>query len=428
MDNYITFKSEVLQMTSDLLDNYKEDVDFHEKILEFYKSKIPFILLNKKKRHNSKLLLDVDIKNVSKKIFETYFKSKYIYNNDSKLLFEIVNNEALTITNIDVIYLKMKQYIPPELYSHKYIIFKNIKKMLKECDLLSWKPNDNIIQNMVLLTNELFNNLDSAKYFMFVIGSIIAHEEKELFTHLHLWYGYSSQQLVKFIEELLYQKVFLNFKCNYSIINNIKTSYQNKYDISHIWYLYIPEINKKNTLKNIYLNQEIYLIACYYIYKTYGLTYWENHPLIKTFQNYNQLSNFFKEYYLYTFKNNEDLLLFDEIKEQFKEYLKEHHYPENLLKIDEFKTFVNNSFTHITIHNTTFYKGYIKENTCYLLFKQFCQTIEKNITKSLTTLYDTYKIWHLQNYNDEQMINNKLFEIFLQYTFPSCYSRSGWTL
>lgn len=455
--SFCELKKEIIDSISVTMDQYEHNPDMLQKIVTLYKERLPLMLEKQKKVYEDKVILETDLKNVSMELMMKYCKHKYIYNYDTQSFYEISEqNDKLSIINADLIYLSIKQYIPATLYVHKYIIFKMLKKILKENHLLTWEPSSVATEQMISLTNQLFNDLETTRYFMFVIGTIIAGNEKTLFNtdKIHLWYGYGSQQLIKFVEELLYQKSFsYNIRCNHNVVNNIKTSFNGKYPLEKVWYMYIPEINKKKILKMIHMEQELFFVSCCKIAMEYDITYWEKSVFIEKLQNYKELFNLFYSYFVLNVstEDTKSLLLFDEIKDDFKEYLKELKYPDNMLKVDDIKNCVCKLFEHETFGIYTMYKGKLNVNTSYCIFLKFCEeTIqEKDMFSTppssfpetttfmmdaslemLTTmeLYENYKRWHLKYNKDDQLITHRLFDFYVKYYYPDSKTKDGWTL
>lgn len=242
-------KKDIVDYITATFDQYEHNPEMLQKIVTLFKERVPMMIEKQKKSYEDKVILEIDLKNVSLELMNKYCKHKYIYNYDTQSFYEISDkNDRLVIINSDLIYLNIKQYIPVSLCPHKYIIFKMLKKNLKENHLLTWEPSLEALEHITELTNQLFDDLETTRYFMFVVGSILMGNEKCLFNSdkIHLWYGYGSQQLIKFVEELLYQKSFsYNLRCNHNVVNNIKTSFNGKYSLEKVWYMYIPEINKK---------------------------------------------------------------------------------------------------------------------------------------------------------------------------------------
>lgn len=449
-------KKDIVDYITATFDQYEHNPEMLQKIVTLFKERVPMMIEKQKKSYEDKVILEIDLKNVSLELMNKYCKHKYIYNYDTQSFYEISDkNDRLVIINSDLIYLNIKQYIPVSLCPHKYIIFKMLKKNLKENHLLTWEPSLEALEHITELTNQLFDDLETTRYFMFVVGSILMGNEKCLFNSdkIHLWYGYGSQQLIKFVEELLYQKSFsYNLRCNHNVVNNIKTSFNGKYPLEKVWYMYIPEINKKKILKMIHTEQELFFVSCYKMAMEYDLTYWEKSDFIGKLQSYKELFNLFYSYFVLNVSTEDmkSLLLFDEIKDDFKEYLKELKYPDNMLKLDDIKICISKLFDNETFGIYTMYKGKLTVNTSYSLFLKFCEESIQQKDQLATPpssfpdthllsdgfleianvgdIYENYKRWHLKYNKDDQLLTHRLFDFYMKYVYPDGKTKDGWML
>lgn len=461
-------KNEIYKSVDNVIETYRGNTEFMKKLLDIYKYKIPVFIHKQKKIIDDREMLYTDIKETANIIIQQHCRNKYIYSYDINSFYEISEtNDSLNIINSDIIYLRIKEQIPQNLNTHKHQIFKIVKKYLKSQHLLTWKPDENVINKMIFMVNKLFADQDVTLYFMSMIGSIIAGNEGDWFNHdyVHIWHGDGSQQFIKFIEELLYQRTFYT-KCNTNVLHTIKTSYSSssKIPLEKIWYIHINDINRKRTLKLLNSNQELFWISCYHVSLCYPCSYWAEQPLIKNLQEFKEPIGVFYRYIeqcvtCLQFDENEiqHLLVYDEIRDDFKDFLKDNGYPENIVKNDELKQAIVKEFKQINIGNMIFYAGKLKINTSYSLFVKFCNenvetfeqqtafddreddmiigsftdsiaTTEENVAIQSMYFYNMYKQWHSRYCRKDQMQIFRCIENYMKHLFGKYHTKNGWNL
>jgi hypothetical protein len=192
------------------------------------------------------------------------------------------------------------------------------------------------------------------------------------------------------------------------------------------------------------------------------VSYWETHPLIRTIQEFKEPSNVFCKYVetnTISEENSTDansdkehLLLVEEIKDDFKDFLRENGFPENILKAEDLKNTIHKCFGTKTISNTNFYVGRLKVNTSYTFFLKFCNEniepftlheqpaeeksgsftdsilMDEAVVVNTAYVYSVYQKWHLRYNKKYQIIGIKYFENYLKHLYSSYYNKSNWSL
>jgi hypothetical protein len=327
---------------------------------------------------------------------------RYLYSNTLNAYYEIIDNKEINMIHSDKILFKLKQYVPPSIYKHRYNIIKCLKQKLKSNDILNWIPPYSVVQNYIDTIENIFLDRNSAYYLMNIIGLIILKDESIL-GDTHFWHGYNVESIARMLDQMIYEE----FRIKSSFFSNLKIEYHSKMNYTKIKYLYFPNTSNHDVLKYIQKNIQIFLVSCISIAKNYPKSFWEEDSNINIFRRYGQKENIVLDYLENHVVGSNGLLMFDEIQEDFNDFLGMKCMPSVVVNSNDLKQILGNKLEVLKHGHQTYYRGKMEFESQHDLISKF---LGYDTDKS----YEAYTKWYKETKGTDNYCSLKQFHFYLE--------------
>lgn len=405
-------KTEILASLTKIIDGFGGESE--EDLLHLINTRLGTFLSQNLTRMKDRRNLTQELEETVSKVYEQE-GSRFFYNHAINAYYEVIDNDRFVLQHSDKILIKLKEYIPYTMYRSRYAILKALKRKLKGNNILSWIPPYCVVRSYLDLIDKIFLDRNSSYHFMYLIGGVILRRETDLGTDTtHLWYGQHIDEVIKFLEQALYDV----FRITTSFFSSIRKEYQSKLLFSRLRYLFFPDTPMSDTIKSLHENIECFFMACVSIYHNYPTAlFLEGDSIINVFRKYENKENIFRDYHESSVSVESQpigFLLFEEICEDLNDFIHFKGLPPNLFSHTELRVLINANFDSVRNPHQTFFIGRLSIVSHYDNVLEFTATHPMPQESSDDQRYLDYVNWLKDKKNDHNYCEVKQFSFFIQ--------------